>query len=103
MLLTFSPNHLVHNAHIALDDLHDLVGDIRIRVVRHRDRAAVLFILYHFYCCINRLKKAFGIDAGQDKAGLVKGFGALRGSADTHSRDRMTNGSKETAFLRKGS
>lgn len=37
-LLVLPPHHAVDDARVALDDLHDLGGDVLVRVVRHGRR-----------------------------------------------------------------
>ena len=42
-LLKLTPNHLVDDAHIALDNLHHLGAYVLIYVVRHRDSILTIF------------------------------------------------------------
>lgn len=53
--LLFSPNHLVDDADVGLDDLHDLGGDILLDVVWNRD--AVVAVAAEGDCCVNCLEK----------------------------------------------
>ena len=51
---------------------------------------------------IHCLKQVVLIDAGDEEAGLVKGFRALGAGADADSRERMTDAGEETGFLGEG-
>lgn len=100
ILYNLSPHHLVYYAHVALDDLHYLGGDIFIRVVRNR--SAVVAVLDKFYCRVNGLEKSFGVDAGENEARLVEGFGTFGRSADANCRERMSYAGEERTLLGKG-
>ena len=95
----FSPHHLVDDADVGLDELHDLGGDVLVRVVW--DRGAVVAVLHQFDRRVNRLKKAVLVYAGEDEAGLVEGFGALRARADADGWERMAHAREERGLLRK--
>ena len=96
----FSPDHFVDDADVGLDDLHDLVGDVEVRVIRHWDCAAGLFICYHLNSKIDRLQQPLRIDAREDKAGFVQRLRTFGRGPDTHGGDRMTDGSEKAALLR---
>ena len=97
-LKLFSPHHLVHYAHITLNDLHNLCGDIFIRIVRNG--GAVVAVFNKFYCRIDGLEKSLGVDAGENEARLVERLGTLGRGADADSREGMPDAQEETAFLR---
>ena len=50
--LKLPPHHLVDDAYVALDNLHDLGRDIFIYVVRDRDTVVTIFAKFHrsIYC-----------------------------------------------------
>lgn len=48
------------------------------------------------------MEETFFIDAGEDEAGFVEGFGALGAGADADCRERMTYASEETGLFREG-
>lgn len=83
-LKLFSPHHLVHYAHITLNDLHNLCGDIFIRIVRNG--GAVVAVFNKFYCRIDGLEKSLGVDAGENEARLVERLGTLGRGADADCR-----------------
>ena len=99
-LKLFSPHHLVHYAHITLNDLHNLSGDIFIRVVRNR--SAVVAVLDKFYSRVDGLEKSFGVDAGENKACLVERLGTFGRGADADCRERMPYAGEERTLLGKG-
>ena len=96
----FPPHHLVHYAHVALDDLHHLGGDIFIRVVRNR--GAVVAVLDKFYSRVDGLEKSFGVDAGENKACLVERLGTFGRGTDADCRKRMSYAGEERTLLGKG-
>lgn len=59
--LEFSPNHLVHYSHIALNYLHYFRADILVSVVRNR--SSVVPILHQLYSSLYRLEQTLGVDA----------------------------------------
>ncbi len=87
------PHHLVHHPDVALDDADDLGGDILVHVVRHRDARET--VADERDGDVDALKKALRVDATEDKAAFVQGFGALRRRTDTDRRERMSNACKE--------
>lgn len=99
-LKLFSPHHLVHYAHITLNDLHNLCGDIFIRIVRNR--GAVVVVFNKFYCRIDGLEKSLGVDAGENEARLVERLGTLGRGADADCRKRMSYAGEERTLLGKG-
>ena len=99
-LKLFSPHHLVHYAHITLNDLHNLCGDIFIRIVRNG--GAVVAVFNKFYCRIDGLEKSLGVDAGENEARLVERLGTLGRGADADCRKRMSYAGEERTLLGKG-
>ena len=95
LFLLFSPDHFVDDADIGLDDFHDLVGDVFVPVIRDGDGASVLFLADHLDGGVDRLQKAFCIDAGENEAGFVERLGAFRGGADTDGGERVSNRGEE--------
>jgi len=53
--LALSPHHLVDDAGVALDDLHDLRADVFFDVVGHGD--AVVAVSVHRDCSVDRLQE----------------------------------------------
>ena len=94
----FPPNHLIHDARIALDDLHDLVADVLIHIVRHGD--AIVAVLDHLHCRVHCLQQTMLVDARQHKAALVQRLGTLRGRADAHRGEWLADASEKAALLR---
>ena len=74
-IVLLPPHHLVHNPHIALNNLHDLRADILIDIIRHRN--SVTAISAEFHRSINCLEEGFGVDASNDEICLVDGFRPL--------------------------
>ena len=93
----FSPDHLVDDAHITLDDLHYLGAYVLVHIVRHRD--SMLTVFAEIYSGIYRLKEALLIDASNDEVALVDGFRTFGRGADADGRERMTNTGEEAAFF----
>ena len=91
------PHHLVDDARIALDNLDDFGGDVLVYVVGHGD--TVEAVLAKADGGVDCLKQAAAVDAGDDEAALVDGFGALRAGADAHGGKGMADASEETALL----
>ena len=73
---------------------------VLVHVVGHGDAGqAVLDEAYgHLYA----LQQALGIDAAQDKAAFVQGFGALGAGADAHGGERVPDAGEEAALLGQG-
>ena len=99
-LKLFSPHHLVHYAHITLNDLHNLCGDIFIRIVRNG--GAVVAVFNKFYCRIDGLEKSLGVDAGENEARLVERLGTLGRGADADCREWMADTGEERTLFGKG-
>ena len=72
-ILELSPDHLVDDAGVALDDLHDLGRDVFFDVVRHGD--AVVAVAVHRDGGVDGLQEGLFVDAGDEEACLVKRFG----------------------------
>ena len=96
-ILGLSPHHLVDDAGVALDDLHDLGRDVFFDVVGHRD--AVVAVGVHRDGCVDGLQEGLFVDAGDEEAGLVKRFGAFRAGADADCRERVADACEEGAFF----
>ena len=63
------PNHLIHHAHIGLDDLHDFRRDILVHIVRNGNPVVTCSV--HGDGSVHCLEEALFINAGEDKAGLI--------------------------------
>lgn len=74
-LLILSPYHLIHDTHIALNNLHNLCGDVFVNIIRYRN--TMITVHAELYGSIYGLEEGFGVDAGDDEVGFVDGFGAL--------------------------
>ena len=57
-----SPYHAVNDPGIALNDLDDLIRNILVDIIRHRDPQ--ISVTIHRYRQIHRLKQTFAVDAG---------------------------------------
>ena len=88
-ILELSPDHLVDDAGVALDDFHDLGRDVFFDVVGHGD--AVVAVLIHRDGGVDGLQEGLFVDAGDEEAGLVKRFGAFRAGADADCRERVAD------------
>ena len=95
----FSPDHLVNDADIGLDDLDDFVRDVFIDVIGDGDCAAVFLLTTHLNGCVDRLKQSFRVDAGEDEACLVQCLGTFRGGADADGGERMRDRGEERGFF----
>ena len=51
---------------------------------------------------IDALEESLGVDAGEDEAALVEGFGALGARADAYGREGMANAGKEATLFGQG-
>ena len=60
--LILPPHHLINHTGIALDDLNDLIGDIFVQVIRHRDTK--ITVLIHLHRHLHRLKQVVAVDTG---------------------------------------
>ncbi len=95
--LALSPHHLVDDAGVALDDLHDLRADVFFDVVGHGD--AVVAVCVHRDGSIDRLQERLFVDARDKEAGLVERFGAFGAGADAHGRERVADTREEGTFF----
>ena len=95
--LKLPPNHLVHHPCIGLDDADDFGGNVLVHVVRDRDAREA--VADEGDGDVDALEKADGVDAAEDEASFVEGFGTLCAGADTNCGEGMANRSEETAFL----
>ena len=91
--LKLTPHHLIHDAHIALDDLHYLGRDILIHIIRNW--YSMLSVLAELNSSIYCLKEALLVNAGNDEVALVDGFGTFGRCADADGRERMANTGEE--------
>ena len=96
----FAPDHFVHDTDVALDDADYFCRDILIHVIGNWNTWAV--VLYQLYCDVHALQQAFSVDATQDEAAFVEGFGALCAGTDADCWEGMADAGEETAFLWKG-
>ena len=96
----FSPDHLVDDTDIRLDDLYDLGGDILVGVVGDGD--AVVAVGGHPNRELDGLQEPPGVDAAEYEAPLVEGLGPLGARPDADSRDGPADGRVERALLREG-
>ncbi len=99
-ILELSPDHLVDDAGVALDDFHDLGRDVFFDVVGHGD--AVIAVSVHCDGGVDGLQERFFVNSRNKEAGLVKRFGAFRAGADANSRERVTDAREEGAFFGQG-
>ena len=81
-VLFLPPHHLIDHAGVALDDLHDLGGNILLHIIRHGD--AVVAVLVHLHRRVHCLQQALFVDACEDEASLIQRFRALGAGADAH-------------------
>ena len=95
----FPPHHLIDNSDVALDNLNDFVADV-VGVVGYGD--AVVAISGHANGEVHALQKALLVNAAEDEAGFVKGFGTLRAGADAYGGDGFADGGVEAALLGEG-
>ena len=98
--LELAPNHLIDNADVGLDDADDLRGDVLVHVVGDGDAGIAVFDEFHGN--IHALQQALGVDAGEDEASFVEGFGALGGGADADGREGVADGGEEAALFGQG-
>ena len=73
--LELPPHHLIHNAHVGLDDLHDLGAYVLVHVIRYRN--AVVTSLVHLDSRIHRLQERLFVDTGDDEITLVDSLRSL--------------------------
>ena len=87
--LSLPPYHLVDDADVGLDDLHDLGGDILIHIVGDGKTMVALFA--KFYGCIDGLEEALRVDAGNDKVAFIDGCGPFRTDSDADGREGIAD------------
>lgn len=97
--LELPPHHLIDNANVALDDLDYFVADV-VGVVGYGD--AVVAVAGHTDGEVYALQETLLVNAAEDEAGLVKGFGTLCAGADAHGGDGFADGGVEAALLGQG-
>ena len=93
----FPPYHLVDDTDVALDDADHFGGDVLVDVVGYGNARQT--VLDKAYCNIHALQESLFVDAAEDEASFVEGFGTLCAGADTNCGEGMANRSEETAFL----
>lgn len=86
--LELSPNHLVHNTHIALNNLDHLGRYVLIYIIRYRK--TMMPVLAKFNGGIYGLKQGVFVDAGNDEVGFVDGFGTFGAGADADGGEGVT-------------
>ena len=91
--LELSPDHFVHHADVALDDADDFGGDVFVDIVGDGDARET--IADEGDGDVNALQKALGVNAAEDEATLVEGFGALGGGADADGGERVADAGEE--------
>lgn len=82
-----------------MDNLDYFVADV-VGVVGHWD--AVVAVAGHADSEVYTLQEALLVNAAEDEAGFVEGFGALRAGADAYGGDGFADGGVETALLGEG-
>lgn len=97
--LELPPHHLIDDSDVALDNLDDFVADV-VGVVGHGD--AVVAVAGHADGEVHALQEALLVNAAEDEAGLVEGFGTLCAGADAYGGDGFADGGVETALLGQG-
>ena len=95
--LKLPPHHLIHNPRIRLNNLHDLRRNILIDIIRHGDAMVAGGI--HCHGRVDSLEQGTRVDAGDEEAAFVQGFGALGRGANAYRRERMSHRSKERRLL----
>ena len=91
--LKLPPHHLIHDTHIALDNLHYLGAYVLIYVVRHRD--SMLTVLAELYSSIYSLQQTLRINTRNNEISLINGLRTLSACANADSRERMPHRGKE--------
>ena len=95
--LLFSPDHLVDDGDIALDDLDHYVTYVLAHI--HIHRSAVVVVAVHGNGGVDGLEEALLIDSGKDEPRIVKALGALRARAYADGREWMAHRGEEAALL----
>ena len=91
--LELAPDQRIHHADVGLDDADHLGGDVFVNVVGNGDAREA--VADEGDGDVNALQKAKGVDAAQNKATLIQGFGALGGGADAYGWEGMADGGEE--------
>lgn len=100
-LSVIPPHYFTHYACIRLDYLHDLGGDVLVRVVRHRRRGQRP-LRVEGGGGAHGVEQAALVDAGEREAAAVHRLGALGARADAHRRERATDGGEKARLLGQG-
>lgn len=95
----FPPHHLIDNTDVALDNFDYFVADV-VGVVGYGN--AVVAVAGHADGEVYALQEALLVNAAEDEAGLVEGFGALCAGANANGGDGFADGGVEAAFLGEG-
>ena len=98
--LFLSPDHLVDDGDVGLDDFDYDVADVFAGV--DVDGGAVVVVAVHGDGGLYGLEEGFLVDTGEDEAGVVEALGALGGGADADGGEGMAHGGEETRFLGQG-
>ena len=83
-MLVFPPDHLIYDAGVRLDNLHDFRADVLLNVIGNRD--TVITVAVHLNRCVNRLEKTLFVDPRYNEASFVKSFRTFSASAYADSR-----------------
>ena len=91
------PYHLVDNADVGLDDLHDLGGDILIYIVG--DGKTVVALFAEFNGGIDGLEERLRVNTGNDEVTFVDGFGPFRTGSDADGREGVADAGEKAALF----
>ena len=81
-----------------MDDLHHLRRNVLVYVVGDGNPGEA--VADEGDGDVNALQQALGVDAAEDEAAFVEGFGALGAGADANGRERMADAGEERGLLR---
>ena len=98
--LKLPPNHLIDNPRIGLNNLDDLRRNVLIDIIR--DGNTVVAGGVHCHSRIDGLEQGAGVDAGDEEAGFVQGFGPFGRCADADGREGMADAGEKGGLLRQG-
>lgn len=101
MCTLFTPDHLVDNSGVGLDELDDFGRDAFVCVVG--DREAEVSFAVHLHGYVHCLKQGCFVDSCEDEVSFVKGLGTFGGGSDAHGCDGFADGEEEAALFRKSS
>ena len=73
-----------------MDEFDDFGGDVFVGVVG--DGESVVVVGVEGDGEVDGLEEGLGVDAGEDEAAFVEGFGALGGCADAHGGEGVADG-----------